>query len=109
MSKYTDEFPWSVRWEVEIGSITRFFETIERAEKSGFKVELTTLPSTDYNPGKTYSMFFELYGPDRVSLAAFVQMLEDDDLMKIDKKTRGNMWKEINQGINELAEEISWL
>lgn len=103
------QFPYRIGWEVEVGNPIHYFEIMDRAERAGLKVTTTTLPNTDYNPYHNANVFFRLDGMDKIVLATFVQVMEDEGLMKISPKTRGNMWKEINQGINETAEMIEWL
>ena len=102
-------FPFHIRFEIEVVNPVTLFEIMEKGEQVGLKVTTTHLPDTDWNPHYKYHVFLLIEGHDKIGIAAFVQMIDRENLLSVGKKTRGNMWKEINEGVSKAAEDISWL
>lgn len=97
-------------WESTVRDLPALFKMMERAEQLGFLIKLTDLPraqSKDY--WDECEVFMDMYGDDMASMAAFLQMLDDEGQMTLGENAKASMWRYINEGIDNVAEEISWL
>lgn len=99
-----------MKWESTIRDLPALFRMMERAEKLGFTVKVTSLPDTQARDCRDKDeVFMEMYGDSLSSMAVFLQMLDAEGEMTLSKESKATMWRFINENIDSVAEEISWL